>query len=94
MNNLEVLFSCPICNKKYNKGDIRLIQEKRETVLLHTRCRFCKNSSLALYSKQEKRNEAVAMGMLTDLDYEEACQVLSRKPITIDEVLDFYQSNR
>lgn len=94
MNNIKTLFVCPVCGKRYQKGDIKLVQDKREMLLLHTNCKFCKNSSLALYSKQVKKDGSMAMGVLTDLDYEEACQMILKKPITVNEVLDFYQKNR
>ncbi len=91
MNKTELLFICPVCNRKYEKAGVRVVQEKESGFLIHAFCHFCQNSSLAVYSKNNREREAVAMGMLTDLSYEEACQLKQKKPISADEVLDAYQ---
>ena len=95
MNNIELLLSCPICEKKYERGSIRLVLEKKDFSLLHIRCNFCGNSSLAVYSKQTQGSGGIiTMGIMTDLDYEEACQFSSKRPIAVDELLDFYKANK
>jgi cytochrome c peroxidase len=91
MNNLEVLLSCPICNKKYGRGDVRFVEERKGLTLFHTNCKFCHNSSLAVYSKRESGEGSVALGVLTELDFDEIKSVFQRKAMTTNEFLDFYQ---
>jgi hypothetical protein len=48
---------------------------------------------LAVVNKGVHNNESlVTMGILTDLGYEEACNVLNRESISSDEILDLYES--
>lgn len=98
MNKLEILFSCPICGKKYNKHSAHVVSEKDDGVLIHICCSFCEVSSLAILPKKgspEGMAEGVAtVGALTDLNYGEACDLLRKEPISVNEVLDFYKNDK
>jgi hypothetical protein len=92
MNNLEVLLSCPICNKKYGRDDVKFVGEKNGLTLFYTNCKFCHNSSLAVYSKRESGEGSVALGVLTELNFDEIKNVFQKKAMTTNEFLDFYQA--
>lgn len=89
---LEVLLDCPVCNFKYEPDSVKVVDGRQNVLLVHVTCGNCKTSSLALVSKNTSGMTAVTMGMLTDLDYEEAGWMLEQAPITADEVLDIHQA--
>ncbi len=93
MNEVNLLMKCSICGKKYGKKSINVVQNKKDAMLVHVNCDFCQSSSLAVINKGVQNNDSiVTLGILTDLDYEEACNLLRREPISFDEVLDMYES--
>jgi hypothetical protein len=98
MNKLEISFSCPICGKKYDKHSVHVVSEKDDGVLIHICCGFCEVSSLAVLPKKgspDGMSEGIAtVGTLTDLNYDEACELLQEEPISADEVLDVYKSGK
>ena len=90
MNEVNLLVKCSICGKKYNKQSIKVVQNKKDAMLVHVNCDFCRSASLAVINKGINGDNMVALGILTDLDYEEACRVLREKPITADDILEVY----
>ncbi len=91
MNEVNLLMNCSICGKKYGKQSIKVVQNKKDAMLVHVNCDFCQSASLAVIKKSLQNNDnMVTLGILTDLDYEEACNVLRREPISLNEVLDLY----
>ncbi len=92
MNEVNLLMKCSICGKKYGKKSINIVQNKKDSMLVHVNCDFCRSSSLAVINKGIQNNDSiVTLGILTDLDYEEACNVLRKDPISFDDVLDIYE---
>ena len=91
-NDLELLLQCPVCNKKYAQESTRVIGGRKGALLVHIKCHSCKSSSLAIISRQGGAGSMISVGMLTDLDYDEAREKLSQEPITVDEVLDVHQN--
>jgi hypothetical protein len=93
MNEVNLLMKCSICGRKYGKQSIKVVQNKKDAMLVHVNCDFCRSASLAVINKGLQDNDnIVTLGILTDLDYEEACSVLKRDPISFDEVLDLHES--
>ncbi len=84
--------NCLICGDEYKKGNMRVVARKGDAMLVHVNCKTCKNPTLGLITRSGS-NSVVTMGLLTDLDYEEAVEMIDRGPITVDEVLDTYQTN-
>lgn len=93
-NNLEILLGCAACGKKNSQSSIRVVSARQNSLLIHSHCSHCESSSLAIISKGavDQQQGVVSMGVLTDLDYDEACQLLDKEPISIDEVLDVHES--
>lgn len=92
MNEVNLLIKCSICGKKYREKSIKIVQNKKEAMLVHVSCDFCHSSSLAVINKGMHGGEnMVTLGILTDLDYQEACEFLRKEPISLDEVLDLYK---
>jgi len=94
MNEVNLLMKCSICGTKYGKQSIKVVQNKKDAMLVHVNCDSCRSASLAVINKGIQNNDnIVTLGILTDLDYEEACNVLRKEPISSDEVLDLYEGN-
>lgn len=89
---LELLLDCPVCDAKYGPSSVQIVSGSGSSILVHIRCENCQTNSLAVLSKNQTGTTAVTMGMLTDLDYEEAAEMLEANPISADEVLDVHQS--
>lgn len=94
MNDLELLLNCPVCGKKYGYKSARIVEGTKGALLVHVGCDYCSSKSLAVISNPESNSfeNPVSVGIMTDLDYEEACKLLKDRPITADEVLDVYQA--
>lgn len=94
MKEIDVLINCPVCGRKYREENARVVQMKRSAMLVHTSCGFCSSASLAVVARGQEAEGMVTMGMLTDLDYGEACQFLRNQPVSADEVLELYEKGR
>lgn len=94
MNDLELLLNCPVCGKKYGHKSARIVEGKKGALLVHVGCGHCLSKSLAIISNPDSSGaeNPISMGIMTDLNYEEACRLLRGNPISADEVLDIYQS--
>ncbi len=92
MNDLELLLNCPICGKKYGHQSAKIVQGNQGAFLVHVGCKHCGSASLAVISRSKGTENMVAMGMMTDLNYQEACDLLQQASIGSDEILDLYQS--
>lgn len=42
--NLQVITKCPMCDFKYDRNDIKVVDKKQETVSLYLNCKQCKSS--------------------------------------------------
>lgn len=89
--DIEILLDCRICNQVYNRSSIKIVSAKGSALLLHLHCSKCQTNSLALISKNVTGGTTVSMGILTDLDAQEAVVLLEQEPISMDEVLDMHQ---
>ncbi|MFO7807232.1 MAG: hypothetical protein R6V40_02290 [Candidatus Moraniibacteriota bacterium] len=94
MKELDALINCPVCGNKYQEKNARVVQAKRSAVLVHASCEHCLSSFLAVVSNKPEVEGMVTMGMLTDLNYNEAYYFLRAHPVTADEVLDLYEENK
>lgn len=90
---LETLLDCPVCKTRYEKGRTRIVSGKQNAILVHTNCQKCNTNSLAMLSRGGLVGEGmVTMGMITDLYYDEALQLLDQDPVSSDEVLEAYEN--
>lgn len=90
-NSSELLGSCPVCDREFEKEQATLMEEKKESLLLHLQCPECKSSVVVaiLYTSM---GMVTTLGMLTDLtkaDIEKFKD--SRQKLTVDDVLELHQ---
>lgn len=91
-HEVETLLYCAVCGEQYLRGSAKTLTTNNKTLLIHIRCHHCMSATLAMVTKNDKGGSVATMGMLTDLSYQEAVEMLHKQPITIDEVLDMYKS--
>lgn len=88
-DRLKPLINCPSCQKKYDPKRVLLLAEDSKKTALHLECTACGASSLVFVSLG--RMGAVSLGMLTDLDREEATRFYGREAVTSDDALTMHR---
>lgn len=81
---------CPACGKKSSQEELKVLGGEDDAALIHLTCANCWAASLAVTSR-DNNNQVMTVGMLTDLNREEALDLLSKKALSVDEVLDMYE---
>jgi transcription elongation factor Elf1 len=89
INNLESLVKCPICNKKYGQAKVLVLEEESNKTTLHVTCENCKISSLVFVSSGKLG--IVSLGMLTDINREEARNLFKGEAISTDQVIEVHE---
>lgn len=89
IDNLENLVRCPICNKKYGQTKILVLEEEGNRTTLHLTCENCKNSSLVFISLGKMG--IVSLGMLTDINREEARSLFKSEAVSSDQVIEVHE---
>lgn len=85
----ETVIYCPLCNKEYRPDNLRVVEEAGETVLAHSSCPACAGAVLSLLYKDLMG--ITLLGLVTDLDYDDALKFKDGEIIKTDEVLKLYQ---
>jgi hypothetical protein len=88
LKNEAVIF-CPLCNKEYQPTNMRVLEQAGDTLLAHSHCPNCKGAILSLLYKDLMGITLV--GMVTDLDYEDALRVKNGSFVDNDDVLTIYK---
>lgn len=88
-DNLEHLVKCPVCNKKYPNNKALLLDEEEFKSTFHLTCDYCKASTLVFISSGQFG--IVSLGMMTDLERDEARRLFKNEAITTDQVLKVHQ---
>ena len=91
-HEVETLLYCPVCGEQYLRGSAKTVSTNSKYFLVHIICPHCMSATLAMVSKSDKNGSVVTMGILTDLNYEEASEMMQMQPISVNEVLDIYKS--
>lgn len=82
----KLLTHCPLCNAQYEEKSIRMIGEQGPTRLFHLTCQSCAHAVLAVIL--ENQNGVSSLGMVTDLEAQEAIRFQDADPISADDCLD------
>lgn len=82
------LVNCGICDELYQAGNAKVVGSRNNSLVVHIHCDNCQSSTLTIISKSPTGENIITMGMLTDLDYEEAVESMVMKAIDANEVLD------
>jgi hypothetical protein len=89
INNLENLVKCPVCSKRYEQTKILVLEEEMNKTTLHVTCEKCKISSIVFISSGKMG--IVSLGMLTDLQQEEARNMFKKEAISADNIIEIHE---
>ena len=86
---LKFMGKCPLCGTAYDAVTAKLFAKKEGANLIHITCFKCKSAFMAIIMTFGQGISSV--GMITDLNYEDAKKMYGRDPLTVDEVIEGYQ---
>lgn len=89
-NNLEFLSRCSFCDGEFGSDAVSVLEESHLRTILHATCPKCHTSAIFLMSANQTTG-IVTLGMMTDLDRQEAANKFAKKPVSIDEVIDAHR---
>lgn len=91
-NHLEIFSNCSVCKNKLNRQDLTLVLEQNSKSVFHVSCSKCHTSVLILFSRGQEG--ILSVGMITDLNREEAIEKLKPSEITANEMIEIYETVR
>lgn len=86
---LKLISQCPICSHDYKTEPAKLFANKKNAQFVHITCDSCKISFMAIIMLLGKGISTV--GMVTDLNFEDAKRLYGNSPITIDQVIEAHK---
>jgi hypothetical protein len=92
--NLQIMPKCPMCDFKYEKEDIKIVDKKEGLINLYLNCRRCKSSVVMLVVMGALGITSISM--ITDVT-ESDLEKMKGNSIRYDDVLEmhrFFQSNK
>jgi hypothetical protein len=91
---LGMILRCPVCNQKYDLGQIELLEsehgEEGDThLLIHSDCNRCKSS--VMFNIDINGPEIYSVGMVTDLTSKDSAKFSKYQPINVDDVIGIHR---
>lgn len=87
--SLKIMSSCPVCQGKYNKDSVVIVDKNEDSYLLHITCPHCASNVLAYVMPTGVG--LTTIGLLTDMQSYEVDKFSKLGPITNNDILDFYK---
>ena len=84
----KLLTHCPLCETVYEDQSIHLLGESSGMRLFHLTCKSCSHAVLAVIL--ENQNGVRSMGMMTDLEAQDALRFQDAPMITADDCLNIH----
>jgi len=81
----KLLTHCPLCQTPYEDQSVRLLGEDGMARMFHLTCSHCSHSVLAVIL--ENNSGISSMGLVTDLEAQDALRFQEADPITADDCL-------
>ena len=85
----EAVIFCPLCDKEYAPANLKVVEQAGETILAHSNCTLCQGAVLSLLHKDFIG--ITLIGLVTDLDYEDAIKLKDQEVVREDDVLKLYE---
>ncbi len=85
----RVMQSCPLCHTVYDKQYARVLAGHGNANLVHTTCARCRSAVVALVVTSKSGTSSV--GMLTDMNYDDALRFHADDAISIDDCVTLHQ---
>ncbi len=86
---LKFIGHCPICNHRYEENRAKLFAKQDAANLVHITCGKCSSNFIAMIVIMGQGLSSV--GMVTDLNFNDAKQLYKTAPLTVDEIISGYQ---
>ncbi|MBU1349090.1 hypothetical protein KJ781_03405 [Patescibacteria group bacterium] len=85
----KLLAHCPLCQTAYGDAEVRLLGERGSTRLFHCSCRSCGHAMLAVIL--ESQGAVSSVGLVTDLEVQDAMRFRGAAPISADDCVLAHQ---
>ncbi len=86
---LKVISRCPVCGSVYNVQKAKLFAQNSGANMVHFSCESCESNFIAMVMTQDRGLSTI--GLVTDLDFEDARKKIVLSPITLDEIISYHQ---
>lgn len=86
--SIRLISYCPMCNTHYNPMQAEILEERDDAHLIHTECRKCSSSIIALVLTGGLGISSV--GLVTDLASDEVLRFRASDSVRDDEVLQLH----
>lgn len=83
---LKFINKCPVCGEVYTPDQARLFAQKNKANLVHISCGACQGNFIAMILVMNQGLSTI--GMVSDLNFEDAGRLHALEPIGIDELID------
>ena len=83
---LKFINKCPACGAVYATEQARLFAQRNKVNLVHISCVECRGNFIAMILVMSQGISTI--GMVSDLNYEDARRVHHLEPFNIDELID------
>ncbi|MDO8581772.1 MAG: hypothetical protein Q7S16_02760 [bacterium] len=87
--HFHAVAACPLCRKKYDPLEARIITAEDGVELVHVECQRCHGAIVATITG-EAGGATSMMGIVTDLSSRDLFRLRAREPIIADDVLLFH----
>jgi len=88
-NGANILAKCTICRNVFERSEFTVLEDQARKTTLHVTCRKCNTAALIFLSAAQ--DGAVGLGIVTDLNREEAIKMFGREAVSADEIIDMHQ---
>ena len=86
----HVLAHCPVCHVLYPLERVQMLHEHGASRVFHCSCASCGNAIMAVVMETE--SGVSSMGMVTDLEVQDAVRFYDVLPISADDCVVFHRS--
>lgn len=86
---LKVISRCPVCGSVYNTQKAKLFAQKEKAQMVHFSCENCFGNFIAMVMNMNHGLSTI--GLVSDLDFEDAKLKFSLPTITVDEIITYHQ---
>lgn len=89
-NNADVLSQCAVCRNAFSQEDVTVLEEGENRNTFHVSCFKCKSAAIIFLSSNQ--SGIVSLGMATDLNSQEAGEMIGRSALDSEDVLNAYRA--
>lgn len=88
--DVKLVSYCPVCDIDFKPLKLRIIANKEKVDIIHTQCNKCNSYILSLILKNHQGISSI--GVITDLDYQDASKFINKKKLTTDNIINIHKT--